>query len=45
MSPGKHDEKKFENEIKASLLDHGGYESIPSEEFDRERGIFPDALA
>ena len=44
MSPGKHDEKKFENEIKASLLDHGGYESIPSEEFDQERGIFPNVV-
>ncbi|WP_101294157.1 type I restriction endonuclease subunit R [Halegenticoccus soli] len=39
-----HDEGKFEDEIAAHLVNYGGYEHLPSEEFDRERGIFPDVV-
>ena len=39
-----HDEGKFEDEIATHLVNHGGYEHLPSEEFDRERGIFPDVV-
>jgi type I restriction enzyme R subunit len=44
MTPGIHDESSFEKSIEAHLINHGGYEAIPSEEFDRERGIFPDLV-
>jgi type I restriction enzyme R subunit len=39
-----HDEENFEDFITSHLVDHGGYEYLPSEEFDRERGIFPDVV-
>jgi type I restriction enzyme R subunit len=42
MTPGSYDEGAFEDYIKGHLTEHGGYESLLSEEFDRERGIFPD---
>jgi len=44
MTPGIYDEHAFEESIEAHLLRHGGYEQLPSEEFDRERGIFPDIV-
>lgn len=42
MTPGSYDEGAFEDYIEARLTKHGGYESLSSDEFDRERGIFPD---
>lgn len=39
-----YDEGAFGDAIEAQLTDHGGYESLPSEEFDPERGIFPDVV-
>lgn len=42
MTPGRHDEGQFETEIVAHLVDHGGYERLASESFDRERALFPD---
>ena len=44
MTPGIYDEHAFEDAIEAYLLQHGGYESIPSSNFDRERAIFPEVL-
>mgnify|MGYP000112016088 CR=1 FL=1 len=44
MSPGIYDEHAFEDAIEAHLLQQGGYEQISSEEFDAERGIFPDIV-
>ncbi|MBX0296994.1 type I restriction endonuclease subunit R [Haloarcula nitratireducens] len=44
MSPGIYDEHAFEDAIEAHLLQHGGYEQLPAEEFDAERGIFPDVV-
>jgi len=43
MSPGTYDEGNFENFIEQELLERG-YESIPSADFDQERGIFPDLV-
>lgn len=39
-----HDEQNFEDGITSHLVEHGGYEHLPSEEFDRKRGIFPDII-
>ncbi|WP_256288299.1 type I restriction endonuclease subunit R [Halobellus inordinatus] len=39
-----HDEESFEDFIASHLVEHGGYEHLPSEEFDREQGIFPDVV-
>jgi len=39
-----HDEESFEDLIASYLVKHGGYERLPSEEFDREHGIFPDIV-
>lgn len=44
MTPGIYDEHAFGDAIESHLLEHGGYEAIPSEEFDRERAIFPDVV-
>jgi len=44
MVPGTYDEESFEDSIASHLVEHGGYEYLPSEEFDRERGIFPDVI-
>jgi len=44
MSSGIYDEGSFEDAIAAHLVEEGGYERLPSEEFDRERGIFPDVV-
>lgn len=37
-------ENAFEEAIESYLIERGGYESLSSEEFDRERGIFPDVV-
>lgn len=39
-----HDEESFEDFIASHLIEYGGYEDLPSEEFDRERGSFPDVV-
>ncbi|RQH01816.1 type I restriction endonuclease subunit R [Natrarchaeobius oligotrophus] len=39
-----HDEGNFEDFIASHLVEHGGYERLPSEEFNREQGIFPDVV-
>ncbi|WP_306061336.1 type I restriction endonuclease subunit R [Natronococcus wangiae] len=39
-----HDEESFENFISSHLIEYSGYEYLSSEEFDRERGIFPDVV-
>lgn len=39
-----HDEGTFEDEIANYLVTHAGYEYLPSEEFDQERGMFPDIV-
>lgn len=39
-----YDEYAFEDSIAAHLVKYGGYERVPSEEFDRERGVFPDVV-
>ncbi|MFP8957636.1 type I restriction endonuclease subunit R [Natrialbaceae archaeon A-CW3] len=39
-----HNEERFEDFIASHLVKYGGYEQLPSEEFDRERGIFPDVV-
>lgn len=44
MSPGIYDEHAFEDAIEAHLLEYGGYEAIPSEEFDPERALFPEVV-
>lgn len=44
MTPGIYDEGAFEDHIEAHLTQHGGYEKLSSEEFDRERAIFPDVV-
>ena len=38
-----YDEAEFEDEIAAALLERG-YTRVPSEDFDAERGIFPDQV-
>ena len=42
MSPGSYDEGAFETHIETHLTEHGEYETLPSEAFDRERALFPD---
>ncbi|WP_254823806.1 type I restriction endonuclease subunit R [Haloglomus halophilum] len=44
MSSGIYDEASFEDAIAAHLVEKGGYERLPSEEFDQERGIFPEVV-
>jgi type I restriction enzyme R subunit len=39
-----YDEESFEDAIHAHLCRHGGYEQLPSEDFDAERGFFPDMV-
>jgi type I restriction enzyme R subunit len=39
-----YDEESFEDAIHAHLCRHGGYEQLPSEDFDAERGFFPDTV-
>ncbi|NHN42531.1 type I restriction endonuclease subunit R [Halorubellus sp. JP-L1] len=39
-----HEEGAFEKAIEAHLVEEDGYESIPSDEFDQERGIFPSVV-
>lgn len=39
-----YDEESFEDAIEAHLLQHGGYEKLPSAHFDAERGFFPDTV-
>ncbi len=43
MTQGVHTEHSFETAIEAHLLAHG-YESAVSADFDRERGLFPEAI-
>ena len=44
--PGKHTEQAFESAIEHHLVTAGGYESGDPDQFDRERGLFPqDVLA
>ena len=38
-----YDEKEFEDEIAAALLERG-YTRVPSGDFDAERGLFPDEV-
>ncbi|WP_435333442.1 type I restriction endonuclease subunit R [Haloarchaeobius sp. TZWWS8] len=44
MTPKIHDEESFEKNIETCLVEQGGYERVPHEEFDRQRGIFPDVI-
>lgn len=44
MTPGIYDGHAFEDAIEAHLLERGGYEGIPSEEFDRDRAPFPNVV-
>lgn len=44
MSTKIYDEHAFEDAIEAYLLEHGGYEELDSDEFDPNRGFFPDEV-
>ncbi|ARS89329.1 type I restriction endonuclease subunit R [Natrarchaeobaculum aegyptiacum] len=44
MTYGTYDEESFEDLIASNLVEHSDYGYLPSEEFDRERGIFPDVV-
>jgi len=44
MNSGIYDEGSFEDAIAAHLVEKGGYERLSSDEFDRERGIFPETV-
>lgn len=39
-----YDEESFEDAIEAHLRQYGGYNELSSEQFDVERGIFPDTV-
>jgi type I restriction enzyme R subunit len=39
-----YDEESFGDAIEAHLCEHGGYTTLPSDEFDAERGFFPDTV-